>query len=146
MSAWTIAAVIGALIVVALAFYAGKLLFMVKAQRQKEEAFLAEHNQKLEKSIRIIAAAMLEDQCELSEGVIRIRVLMDHLLPYQAYGDRFPALFDLYERVKDLPTHEARQAQDKKERRRQDREREGWERELADAIKAEAAQLKDFRH
>ncbi|WKE65453.1 DUF2489 domain-containing protein [Gallaecimonas kandeliae] len=142
----TTLALLGVLVIAGLAFYLGKLLFMVKAQRQKREAAIAERNEKLLSSIHIIARAMLEEQCDFSEGAIRIRNLLDHLHPYKAYGERFPALFDLYKRVKDLPTHEARKELDKKELRRQDREREGWERELSDAIKAEAELLKDLSH
>lgn len=146
MSFWAIAALVGTLVVIGLAFYAGKLLFMLKAQKQKEQAFLADHNEKLLKSIRIIAASMLEEQCDFSEGAIRIRVLTDHLLPYKSYQEQFPALFDLYDRVKDMPTHEARNNMDKKERRQQDRQREAWERELAAAIKEEARVLKNLTH
>jgi len=146
MSFWTIAAIVGVVIIIGLAFYAGKLLFMVKAQRQKEEAFLAEHNEKLLKSVRIIAAAMVEEQCDFSEGAIRIRVLTDHLLPYKDYQPQFPALFDLYDRVKDMPTHDARKTMDKKERFKQDMQRAAWEQELGAAIKLEAKMLKELTH
>ncbi|WP_341502486.1 DUF2489 domain-containing protein [Gallaecimonas sp. GXIMD4217] len=146
MSLWYGLAVLGLAIILGLAFYAGRLLMQLKAQKEARTAAIAKRNGKLLDSIHIIAKAMLEEQCGYSEGAIRIRVLLDHLQPAKDFSGDFPALFDLYERVKDLPTHEARKKYPKQEIRRQDREREGWEKELAEAIKAESEQLKDLVH
>ncbi len=81
-----IAIVNGAAIIAGLAFYAGQLLYKVNAQNkliakkqaeheQKLAASKATRNAKLADSIHLIARAMNEEQCEFSEGCLRIWVL-----------------------------------------------------------------------
>ena len=146
MSWLTVLIILAALIIAGLAFYAGRLLYLLRQQRQRQAEAIAARNTKLLDSIHIIARAMLEEQCDFSEGAIRICNLLDHLHPHQPYQQTFPTLFTLFERVKDMPTHEARQALSKTERRQQDRQRQGWEQELAGGIRQEAEVLKDLRH
>lgn len=64
---WVIAIIIAAAIVAGLAFYAGKLLFQLKVQKEKQQAQIeklkvkaAERNAKIADSINLIARAMKE--------------------------------------------------------------------------------------
>jgi len=75
---WYAIIALAVLVVAGLAFYAGQLLWKVKAQK---EAQLEEQQKKLTyltDSISHLAKAMHAKQCEYSEGVLRIRVLLDH--------------------------------------------------------------------
>lgn len=137
----------GALIIAALAFYAGKLLWQLQQQRQqmqqKQQQLTAERKKYLTDSIVLICKAMLEQQCELSEGALRLWVLLDHLAP-----DRIPepnttytGLYQMYQVVKDMPTHESRNKQDKVITKQQDKVRLQAEEELKPAILADTAAL-----
>ena len=82
-----IALCLGAIIIAGLAFYAGQLLYKLSAQKkliakkqaeqkQKLAASRLKRNAKLADSIHLIARAMKEEQCEFSEGCLRVWVLM----------------------------------------------------------------------
>ena len=133
---WIIALVIGALIIAGLSFYAGKLIWQVKAQNELIAKKRAEHeaeqkkkrqerNAKLADSINLIAKAMNQKQCEYSEGCLRIWVLISQ------YGfekevnleEIYPGIHQMYEVVKDMPTHDARKKYSKKEIFKMDTER-----------------------
>ena len=142
-----IALLIGIVIIVALAYYAGSLLGQLRKQRHIREQAVAKRNANLYESIATIALAMQQKQCDLSEGALRIAVLLDHLaLPQNVQGERtfeqhYPAIHEMYERIKHMPTHEARKQYPRKEIRKMDAEREGYEVELEDAIQADVAKL-----
>lgn len=138
--------VIGALIIIGLAFYAGKLLWLVQQQKrqqeQDEQKRLAQQQEKkryLRESIVLISRAMLEQQCELSEGSLRLWVLMDHWVEADKPDavTTYPGLYQMYKVVKDMPTHQARKEQDKKLTRQQDKTRLQAEKELKDFIEAD---------
>jgi hypothetical protein len=97
-------------------------------------------------SIQTIAFAMHQQQCDLSEGVIRICRLLEAmpLDPLPDYQNHYPAVHALFDKVKNYPTHEQRNALSKKERRAQDKEREQFESEAESAILLEAEKLKVF--
>ncbi len=148
MNIWWILAVAGALIIAGLAFYLGQLLFQLKQQQQRQQQALAEqqrkqaeHQQYLLDSILLIAKATLEKQCEYSEAALRIWVLLENLQPELAQACRFPGLFAMYDCVKDMPTHEARKALDKKELRRLDHLRQQTEIDQAAAIDTDLKSL-----
>jgi len=148
MMIWWILAIVGTLIVAGLAFYLGKLLFQLKQQQIKQQQALAEqqrkqaeHQQYLLDSIVLIAKATLEKQCEYSEAALRIWVLLENLQPELAQACRFPGLFAMYDCVKEMPTHDARKALDKKELRRLDHLRQQMEISQAAAIEQDLIEL-----
>ncbi|WP_199610077.1 DUF2489 domain-containing protein [Flocculibacter collagenilyticus] len=129
---WLIAIVIGASIIAALSYYAGKLLWQVKQQsikqQKQQQAALAkreERKESMRESIVFIAKAMLEKQCEMSEGCLRIWMLLEYYLedPKPDYQRLYPGVFAMYDAIKDMPTHEARNKYSKKEIRKMDMER-----------------------
>ncbi len=140
----------GTVIVAGLAFYAGKLLWLVKLQtqrQQQEQQLFAQKQQEkkryLQESIVLISRAMLEQQCEFSEGALRLWVLYDHW-PEQDKPDAtvaYPGLYQMYQVVKDMPTHEARKAQEKQLTRQQDKVRQQAEIDLKAAIETDVTAL-----
>lgn len=139
-----------AVIVAALAFYAGKLLWQLQQQtkqRQQDELQyqqkLADKRRYLTDSIILICRAMLEQQCELSEGALRVWVLLDHLQPDRQPDPvlSYPGLHQMYQVVKDMPTHEARKQQTKQQLFQQDKIRLNAEQDLKQAILADSKAL-----
>lgn len=137
---------VAAIIIVALGVYAGRLIFMVKRQNQQQQAVRDKRLASMQSSIQTIAFAMQQQQCDLSEGVIRICRLLESLplSPLPDYPSHYPATHALFDKVKSYPTHEARNALPKKERRAQDKEREQFESEWESAILKETEGLRQF--
>ncbi len=129
---------LGVIFVAGLAFYAGQLLWQVKQQSLVKQEQKDKRLKYLTDSISFIAKAMKEEQCELSEGVLRIWVLLDHYNSEQELPKDYPALYPgfsaLYEVIKDMPTHEARKKQGKQERFKMDVARWDAEKEHNDQI------------
>lgn len=139
--------IIGALIIAALAFYAGKLFWQLQQQRQQnqqqQQQLTAERKKYLTDSIVLICKAMLEHQCELSEGTLRLWVLLDHLVPERIPepNTTYTGLYQMYMVVKDMPTHESRNKQDKMLTKQQDKARLQAESDLKSAILADTQAL-----
>jgi len=135
--------VAAAAIVAGLAFYAGKLLWQVKQQTVQKQQLLLEKQQYLRESIVLICKAMREEQCELSEGALRIWVLLDHLVPERKPDPElaYPGLYQMYQVVKDMPTHQARKEQAKKLTAQQDQVRLKAEQDLKDFILKDVSEL-----
>lgn len=117
---------IAGLIIAGLAFYAGKLLFLLSKQKKKQQAVRAERVYNITNSIETIALAMKQQQCDLSEGAIRVCHLLEALpiQPLPNFHEKFPHIFSLFEAIRHFATLDARQALNKQERRKQDLERE----------------------
>ncbi|PCK30799.1 DUF2489 domain-containing protein [Pseudoalteromonas piscicida] len=148
-TAWIIAIIIGALIIAGLAFYAGKLLWQLKVQkeqiakyREKKAAELEvsrqKRNEKIADSVNLIARAMKEKQCEYSEGCLRVWVLISQ---YSFDEDvdlqqTYPGVYQMYDEVNEMPTHDARKKYSKKEIFKMDSQRWRAEERLeADILK-----------
>jgi hypothetical protein len=142
---WILAGV-GALIIIGLSIYAGRLLFLLQMQKNRHQQARDKRIESMTTSIQTIAFAMHQQQCDLSEGVIRICRLLEAmpLDPLPDYQNHYPAVHALFDKVKNYPTHEQRNALSKKERRAQDKEREQFESEAESAILLEAEKLKVF--
>ncbi|WP_386691636.1 MULTISPECIES: DUF2489 domain-containing protein [unclassified Lonepinella] len=135
----TILLILGTLILLAMTGYAIYLLIQLRKQKRLfTQAKLARMN-RIKESVTIIAKAMLVGDCNHSEGVIRLKMLLDPL-GQKRLGD-YSAMWQLYEIVQDMPTHEARKALKKNERMRLDLHRESKESELEQHIKLEIQQL-----
>lgn len=130
--------IVGLVVIAGLGFYAGNLLFKLRRQTQLQTQARHKRIESIEESIRTIALAMQQQQCNLSEGVIRLVNLLE-AIPVKrtvSYETKFPAVHKLYANIQHFPTHEARNQLTKAERRRQDREREQVESEFeTDVIK-----------
>lgn len=133
-------------IIASLAFYAGSLLFRLRRQQQLRNQKTQQRIDSISQSIQTIAKALEQQQYNLSEGCIRLFHLLE-ALPVKDkpdFSQKFTGLYSLYEQVKDLPTHEARKAQIKKETKQQDLRREELEAQFESQILNEVSVLKTF--
>lgn len=137
---------IALLIVAGLAFYAGSLLFQLKVQQNNRKHKTQQRISTISESIQTIASAVEQEQCNLSEGTIRIYHLLEGLPVKDKpdFSDKFPNLYSLYAQIKDLPTHQSRKEQSKSETRKQDIQRQTLEAQLETAILQEMTELKTF--
>ncbi|MFT7053203.1 MAG: hypothetical protein ACJAU1_000755 [Psychromonas sp.] len=144
-------------IIIGLAFYAGFLLNKIKVQKAEQQRMVAEQqkqqansqqlrNDTICESIRLIARATAQGQCNVSEAAIRLTVLLETLFLKQPIDllNSYPALSAMFDKVKDMPTHEQRKKVPVKEIKALDKKREKIESELEQQIMAEAQQLANF--
>ncbi len=133
--------IVGALIIISLGIYAGKLISQLKTQRERQareqEALKKgqhKHDIKVTESVLIIVRAMKEEQCDFSEGCWRLSVLLDSLKTTSGLSEQFPAIFELYNQIKHMQILDSRKALTKKDRMKQDFERMKAETALYDDI------------
>lgn len=137
--------ILGALIVLSMVGYAIYLWAKVKNQQALEKRLLEEAKkeqqarfERIKESVDLIARAMIVEQCDLSEGVLRLKPLLDVL------GQKlsnYPAMWALYEFVQEMAILDERKNLKRNERMRQDLAREAKEAELGEQIKTECHQL-----
>lgn len=90
--------------------------------------------------------AMEQQQCNLSEGAIRLVNLL-HSLPIETPPNcerEYPSLYALFVQVRELPTHETRRNMSPQLRTEQDEAREEHEARLESSILKEVASLRQF--
>ena len=134
---------IGLAIIIGLAFYATKVVRQLKYQNQLRDAAVQKRVDRIDESIITIAKAMQQEQCSLSEGCLRIVVLLDHRpesVEYD-YSKDYPAMHEMYDKIKHMPTHENRKKFPKKKIREMDKEREGYEVSMKETIQADVERL-----
>ncbi len=144
-------------IIIGLAFYAGILLNKIKVQKAVQQKMIADQqkqqaiaqqqrNDNICESIRVIALATAQKQCNVSEAAIRLTVLLETLLLKQPVDlmNSYPALSEMFDKVKDMPTHDQRKKVPVKELKALDKKRQKLESELEEKIMAEALQLAKF--
>ena len=129
--------ILAVLILLSMVGYAVYLWAKVKNQQalERELRKQAEEEQKARferifESVEVIAYAVRTEQCDPSEGVLRLKPLLD-VLGHKL--SNYPAMWELYELVQDMAILE--------ERMRQDLAREAKEAELFEQIQAECGQL-----
>ncbi|GAL12822.1 periplasmic/membrane protein [Vibrio astriarenae] len=144
----TLLAIIGGLIVVGLASYAGYLLLQLKKQTELQQHHMKlaieKRNSNIFDSVNTLCAAGIEGQCDLSEISIRVYSIMDYVQGEDRvdFDATYPAISELYHVVKDMARGEERQALEKRERMKQNLARQKAESRLNDAIVEELKQLK----
>ncbi len=140
---WLLAAL---LLLAGLAAYAAWLWTRVWLHSRQQRQLRLARNRQLLDSIRTIAWAAEQQQCELAEAAVRLRVLLDllQLSPPLDVAGRFPAVDGLYQQLKQQPSHEARRALAKPERMRLDLQLMQAEARWAEALQPELRQLSQF--
>ena len=138
--------VLAVAIILGLSFYAGKLLSQVNDQKQKKDKLRQDRVTNIMQSVHVIALAIEQQQCDLSEGVIRLTNLLDALplSPQPKFAELYPAIYGLYHKISHFATHEARASLTKKERRQQDKERMSIEAEFETSIIGEVIKLRAY--
>jgi hypothetical protein len=133
-------------IIAGLSFYAGYLVFRLRTQQKLRKQKTQQRINKIFQSIQTIAKTLEQQQCNLSEGCIRIFHLLE-ALPVKNkpdYSQQFIGIYSLYNQVKDFPTHDVRKAQSKIETKKQDLQREELEAQLESQILRDVSVLKTF--
>ena len=95
----------------------------------------------IRESLKVIAKLTIEDQVEISEATIRIKVLLDHLdsslhqqAPYQVFAK-------VHEELAHMPTHQARKQMDKRFIHKLDQQRFAIESRYRNEVKSAAEAL-----
>ena len=153
----TMLATAAVVIILGLAFYAGILINRIKMQKQQalqveqareqnKQQKIQERNDNIVESIRFIAKATMQKQCNVSEAAIRLTVLLETLQLKETIdiAGTYPALTAMFEKVKDMPTHEERKTHPIKEIKLMDIKREVFEAEMEDKIIKETYLLAKF--
>lgn len=129
------------LIVIALAAVAGYYLWQVHLLNQKRKAQMdalkqagMEQRVRVNKSIQVIAQAITEDQMTLTEGAIRLRVLMDGISVSDDQREEFSAFFQLAAATEHIPILDAWKALSTKKKLEFDSERERIEADYKDFV------------
>ncbi|MDH2925911.1 DUF2489 domain-containing protein [Lonepinella koalarum] len=135
----TILLILGTLILLAMTGYTIYLLMQLRKQKRLFAQAKQARMNRIKESVTLIAKAMLVGDCNHSEGVIRLKMLLDPLGQKRLVD--YSAMWQLYEIVQDMPTHDARKTLKKNERMRLDLQRESKESELEQHIKLEIQQL-----
>ena len=125
-------------IIVGMIGYATYLLLALQKQKKALQQARRNRINRIKESIEIIAKAMLNGDCNLSEGVLRLKMLLE---PVGMSIKNHVTMLQLYEVVETMPTHEARRELKKNERMRLDLQRESAEAALEKNIKLELHQL-----
>ena len=148
---WPLLTIIAFVIVVGLSAYATFLLLKLRKQSQAKAKAKQEYQQQMKakqesvvEDIRYIAAAMLEERCELSEGVVRIARLFEVAMLTERVSSHYPNLYAHFDCIREHPIMEQRKALEKQERMKLDLVRMKSEAALEAPILKEAKQLQHF--
>lgn len=144
-------AALGGLIILLLAGYAlylwGKLRTLKKEQNEEAdlaEAKIKDFQNELIHDVRFIARAMLQEQCEITEGVMRIQFLISKLDPEVWLNEHLSITRQFYAFTCNMPILDAYQALSKQEQFKLDNERFRLEHQHKDAIHKELQWLVAF--
>ncbi len=148
----TLLIVLAVAIVLVLAVVAVRLQMKVREQQrlqQQQRALLKEQAEaqrlRVNKSIQVLAQGISEDQLTITEGAIRIRVLLDSLGADEAVQQEFSAFYQLAKATEHIPILEAWKTLSTKKKLAFDSERERIERDYQEFI-ADAAKRIIGRH
>ncbi len=121
---------------------AKRQLGLAQEKREQEKQQAATN---LLENLSVLARAVMDEQVNLTEGSLRIRVLLDLYDDGRYVLQEDLQIFDqVHQRAKHLATHKAREELAPKERQQQDEERLALEQELEAKIKAGAQALATF--
>ncbi|WP_104025523.1 DUF2489 domain-containing protein [Vibrio hyugaensis] len=136
----TLLAIAGAVIIIALASYAGYLLLQLKKQKELQlkhkKLAIDKRNANIFENVHTLCQAGIQGQCDLSEISIRVYNIMDYVQGEDRvdFDKTYPAISELYHIVKDMARGEDRQQLAKKERMQQNLDRHKAEQRLTDMI------------
>ena len=144
----TLLAIAGAVIIIALASYAGYLLLQLKKQKElqlkHQKLVIDKRNANIFENVHTLCQAGIQGQCDLSEISIRVYCIMDYVQSEDRidFDKTYPAISELYHIVKDMARGEDRQQLAKKERMQQTLARQKAESRLTESIVKELELLK----
>lgn len=143
----------GIVIILGLAAYAWRLSQQVKQQQQRQQQEMAaaadqlrEKQRELQQDISFVARAVLAEQCEITEGVMRIHHLLSGLDPDVWHGSELTTLRRHYDKTQHMPILDAYKKLDKKQQFQIDKQRWGLESEHKAAIELELQWLVAYQY
>ena len=99
-------------------------LFKKLKEQKKRELQIIEKAKEKEKyiieSLDILCKAIVQEQCEISEGCIRIRMLLVRTDMIDETKPEYKVIEEMYQEMKDLKTHESRNELSLQERSAED--------------------------
>lgn len=144
--------VLGLSVIAVLLYIIFRQLRTQKEQREAHQAVIKDMQAKAQKqrdhlveSIKVISMAMQDEQCELAEGCIRLKVLLDHLAPYLHEHEDFSIINEMFEATKHMPILEEWKKLKLKQRFKLTQEREALEQKNKAQILAAAAKLARYQ-
>lgn len=148
---WPILITLTVIIIIVLSFIAGRLwrelshrkVMQIKSDLERAQKE-TERKEFVEESLRIISKAVVEGQCDLSEGCIRIRMLIDRTDRINHKHEDYKVFFEMYEEIKHFKTHEARKELSKQELYNEDKERYLIEERYKDSFLEASRRLLSF--
>ena len=116
---------------------------VIKEQQVKElDDLKSNHNNYLNTSVQVLAQSLVDDQLSLTEGAIRISVLLDNLKIDDAARSDFSAIFQLAEATSHIPILEAWSRLSKIEKKQFEKTRVGIEDQYKEFVVDAARRLK----
>ena len=115
-----------------------RLIDEARAKAQEQRDYLIE-------SVKVISLAIGDGQCELTEGCIRLKKLLDHLAPHLHRHESFSIFNQIYDATAHMPILDEWKKLKLKQRFEMTQEREQLENEHRDAILAAAKALSEYR-
>ena len=134
--------VLAVLIIGSLAYWA---LSLTRKVKQQEEEILKTVNDKhdhITESIRVISSAYGDNQIELIEASIRLKVLLDNLPLSEKEKEPYTVFSVIYDKVAHIPTHENWKALDKNTKRQFEKDMKVLEQDYEDLFASSVEQLK----
>ncbi|WP_336367351.1 DUF2489 domain-containing protein [Marinobacter sp. C2H3] len=131
-----------------LAIFIRKQLVVIGEGRRRDlkaAAFRSQRRQGMIDSIRVLALAVEEDQIEYSEACLRIKGLLDHVAPHLLDQTPFRIFQTVHDKLAHMPTHEARQATERRFIEKLDEERFDVEKTHADEIRRAATAIRHYQ-
>lgn len=148
MSDLAVLAWLGIAIIVVLAAIAGRLLWLLRRQRQAEQARAEAESAVGQKvavealdSVQILARCYLEGQVGGSEAALRIAVLLDQPAMSSNHREQGRVFTEVAAKLAHIPTHADWKALTRAERDRFRKEMEELESHFAESMKTAAEQL-----
>jgi len=142
------ATIILAALVATAAYYLIKLR-KVKHQQaeqiQRNKDAWQKHRDELASDLRFIANSMLQGQCEITEGCLRIKVLMDRLDDELQHKPKFKTIQAHFAQTITMPTHEAYKALTRQEQFKQDKQRFALEEANREQVLIEVKILSEYK-
>ncbi|WP_104203672.1 DUF2489 domain-containing protein [Billgrantia saliphila] len=135
---------LGLAIVAGLAAYAFTLWREVKRRDAFHEQELRRAHENCLSNLEIVAASLLQEQVDITEGAWRCKMLLDILDPRLIERPAFQAFGEVYARTRHLHTHSARKALAPRDRMREDRERLEIEAEWRQPVLRAAHEVIEF--
>lgn len=121
-----------------------KLLVRIKQESEVLAGSRAARSNEILSGITVLCKSMVDGQVEISEGCMRVKILLDHFDPSLHLDPRFTAFNDVYNQLEDMPRFGARRTVDKQSLKVLDARRLEVELDNKDAVLAASRSLIDY--